>query len=288
MHTRQNSDSGPRGLARTMIAGVALAAVLGFSLSAQAQISCTVGNWEGGSPGLSDDDAGTQGNDNRRYGGPCGLRVPVNGDVRYVSDNRPDGETEYLVRFYAFLDNAGDAEVKIYQALDNADSEQISISYDPGASTLTLNVAHAGGTEPMMFTDVQTGWHSIGFSWSADGAAEIEFALNRNIPDGGDNLTAPLDTSGRSISEARLGNIEGANPSSAGSIDFDDYDSRRSTFPERLVVGDATNSGSVTTTDYTAILNEVFNNVPAAGQPDCTENGSVTTTDATCVLNIVF
>ena len=84
---------------KALLAGVALVGCLGFAFNAQAQ-TCTVDNWTGASTGVANADAGTQGGDNRRYGGPCGLRVDLDGTARYVADDSPASESTYIARFY--------------------------------------------------------------------------------------------------------------------------------------------------------------------------------------------
>src|SRR5690625_7079908 len=90
-----------KNLRKMLLAGAALAVCTGFALNAQAQ-DCTVDNWDV-QEGLTNSDTGTQGANNRRYGGPCGLRVTLDGTERYVGDDSPNGEAAYIARFYTFL-----------------------------------------------------------------------------------------------------------------------------------------------------------------------------------------
>ena len=183
---------------KALLAGVALAACMGFAVNAQAQ-TCTVDNWEGGATGLTDANAGTQGADNRRYGGPCALRVPVDGMARYVSDDSPSAEGSYIARFYAFLNDAGSDPVQIFAADDGA-TDQIQVWYNEAApGDLTLRVYGADSSpNDLTFNGVSSGWHSIEFAWSADAAAEIAFSV-----DGAADMTATVDTSGLAIANAQ-------------------------------------------------------------------------------------
>lgn len=266
---------------KALLAGVALVACLGFAFNAQAQ-TCVVSNWAGGATGLSDANAGTQGSSNRRYGGPCGLRVAVDGSARYVSDNSPDGETTYIARFYAFLDNAGSNPTILFAGDDGA-NDQIQVWYNfPNAGDLTLRVFDNGAaTTDVTEPSVGPGWHSIEFKWEAAASAEILFSV-----DGAADLTASPapDTSNLSISNAHLGNVDGA--AGGGTIDFDDFDSRRIDRPGRLMVGDADDSLGVNVFDAIAVIGEYQDGIYAAGQPDCDENGSVNVFDAICVIGI--
>lgn len=266
---------------KALLTGVALAACMGFAFNAQAQ-TCTVQNWAGGQTGLSDADAGTQGSENRRYGGPCGLQVDVDGTARFVADDSPQSEGTYIARFYTYLDNAGGDAVQIFGA-DDGSQDQIQVWYnDPGAGDLTLRVYDNGGSAiDVTFNGVGAGWHSVEFVWEADASAQPLFSL-----DGTDQTGSALDTSGLSIVNAYLGNVSGAN--TGGTIDFDDFDSRRIDRPGRLVVADANDSGDVTSGDVTSLINELLDNGFAPGQPDCNENGEITSGDITCLINILL
>lgn len=281
MKSRNQAIAGlaPR-VRRILIAAAALAICLGFAVSAQAQ-TCVVSNWAGGATALTDGDAGTQGASNRRYGGPCGLRVAVDGTQRFLTDNSPASETTYIARFYTFLDNAGTNPVLLFAA-DDGTNDQIQVLYnDPSAGDLTLSVRLTGGTySDLTFNGVSAGWHSVELVWEASATAAIAFSV-----DGAADQTANLDTSGASIVNAHLGNIDAA--AGGGSIDFDDFDSRRVERPGRLLVGDADDSGGVDIFDVQAVGNEVVNGVFAAGQPDCDEDGTINIFDVQCVGGIV-
>lgn len=264
---------------KALLASVALVGCLGFAFNAQAQ-TCTIDNWTGASTGVANADTGTQGSENRRYGGPCGLRVDLDGTARYVADDSPAGESTYIARFYTFLDAAGSDPVIIFNADDGAD-DQIQVWYnDPAAGDLTMRVFDNGGTPSVVtFNGVSAGWHSVEFVWEADAAAEPLFSL-----DGTDQTASALDTSGLSIANAFLGNVNAAN--TGGSIDFDDFDSRRIERPGRLMVGDANDDGTYTIGDLFAVDDERTGGAFATGQPDCDENGSITIGDLFCIEDL--
>jgi hypothetical protein len=271
-------------LAKYMLIGSAAAAFLGLSMNAQAQLpTCTVDNWTD-AIGLTDADTGYQGSDNRRYGGPCGLRVPFNGDERFVMFESGQGETSYIARFYAFLNNAG-SDAMIIFAGEGGGEDQVQIWYNfPAANDLTLRAFDQGGaSHDLTFEGVGNGWHSIEFEWHQGASANIAFIVNSDDPNDEESMT--IDTSGLSIQSAHLGDVAGM--ADAGYADFDDFDSRRSTRPGRLLVGDADDNGSIGTGDLVSILSEINGNAFAPGQPDCDENGSVGTGDLVCVLTII-
>jgi hypothetical protein len=271
--------------------GVVFAAAMGFSVNAAAQ-TCTVDNWQGGSPGLSNSDAGTQGSSNRRYGGPCGLRVPLGGSAAYVADDTPGGETTYIVRAYVYLDDitTGDPVVLFAADDDTGDSSytaadaQIEVSYDADASsggTLVLSVRNQSGTlQPLPAVDnVGTGWHSFELVWEQASSANIAFSV-----DGAADVTGTVDTTGITIENAFLGVL---NSVTGGSVDFDDFDSRRVDRPGRLILADANDDGVVDIFDVQAIGGEVVGGGFAAGQPDCNEDGTVDIFDVQCTGAIV-
>src|SRR5699024_2089919 len=266
---------------KALLAGIARTACLGFTLNAQAQ-TCTVNNWSG-KTALSDADAGTQGATNRRYGGPCGLQVDIDGTARFVTDGTPSAEASYIARFYTFLDNAG-SDPMILFAADDGTEDQIQVWYiSPNAGELTLRVYDNGGTpSDLTYAAVGPGWHSVEFVWNAAASADIRFSV-----DGATDLTtSSVDTSGLSIANAHLGNVDGT-AAGGGTVDFDDFDSRRTGRPGRLLVADADDNGTVDIFDAPVLRDELAGTAFAPGQPDCDENGEVDIFDATCLRDTI-
>lgn len=261
-----------KNLRKMILAGAALAVCTGFALNAQAQ-DCTVGNWDV-QQGLTDSDTGTQGANNRRYGGPCGLRVELDGTERYVGDDSPNGVTSYIARFYTFLDDVTTSDpVMIFAAGDDNDNSLLEVSYEDGDLTLTV---YGATTESATFSDIGSGWHSVEVVWAAG-----EDTLFKVDEEG--DLAVSADTSGQTIHYADLGNL---NDASGGSIDFDDFDSRRSERPGRLLAGDANDDGTVNIFDVSAVMDEYQDGVYSLGQPDCNEDGLVNIFDVSCVFDI--
>lgn len=267
---------------KALLATIALLGCFGFALNAQAQ-TCVVSNWTSAT-GLVDGDAGVpdlDATDNRRYGGPCGLRVDVDGTARFLVDESPANETTYIARFYVFLDTAGGAPVRIFEASDGT-ANQIEIWYnDTGAGELNMVVGQSGGgTTSLDWGTVGSGWHSVELVWEQ--AASANIILN---VDGGTDVTASVDTSGITIADAAIGNLNGA--STAGAIDFDDFDSRRIERPGRLLVGDGSGDGVIDINDALALRNELLETAVAPGQPDCDESGLIDISDALCLRNLL-
>ena len=276
-------------LTKYMMIGTAAAAFMGLSMNAQAQPACTVDNWDdhGMVVGLSDADTGYQGANNRRYGGPCGLRVAFDGEDRYLINDSPNNEDHYIARFYAFLDDLGPDPVIIFAGEGNGDDHFQVIFNEPDARDLTLRIFDESGvSSDLLYTDLDSGWHSIEVVWETGADAEIRFALNSDDP--AQDLVTTVNNSGLGIDSVWLGNVAGA--SVGGTADFDDFDSRRNTRPERLCRGltDETRD-SLSITDAQAIFTEVSTagSVLASGQPDFNETGSVTIQDAQSVFTQV-
>jgi hypothetical protein len=277
-HDNRTGLGRPALAIKTLIAGVAMSALLGFSLNAQAQ-TCTIANWDVAT-NLANANSGTQGTNNRRYGGPCGLRVPVDGTARYLTDNSPAAESTYIARFYTFLNNAGSNQAIIFSA-DQSGTDQLQVWYNvPAAGDLTLRVyENGGGFVDLTHAGVGSGWHSVEVVWESSATAEIRFAVNSDDPLNDATVTA--DTSTISLTAAHLGNVNGV--AGPGSIDFDDFDSRRLSRPGRLLRGDANNDGQISSADILSTRIEILSGTNfASGQPDCNEDGQITSSDILC------
>src|SRR5690625_180721 len=264
-----------KNLRKMILAGAALAVCTGFALNAQAQ-DCTVDNWDV-QQGLADSDTGTQGANNRRYGGPCGLRHGPDRNESYDCAASPNGETSYIARFYTFLDDVNTSDpVMIFAAGDDNDNSLLEVSYEDGDLTLAV---YGATTETATFSNIGSGWHSVEVVWAAG-----EDTLFKVDEEG--DLAVSADTSGQTIHYADLGNL---NEASGGSIDFDDFDSRRSERPGRLCVGDTNGDEQLSMSDVNNIYKEVqsFGSWFADGQPDFNEDGNITMSDRNAVFERV-
>jgi hypothetical protein len=244
--------------------------------SVQAQ-TCTTENWDE-EVNLSNADAGVQDSDNRRYGGPCGLRVQAGLD-RYLRDLSPVGEPSYIVRFYAFLDQL-QGQGRIFAAGDGTDNHIEVWSNVPSSGDLTLRVFSALGiATDLTINDPGTGWHSVELVWASDPSATIFFKVDDQ------EQSASLDSNGLVINEARLGLLNGSGLS--GSVDFDNFDSRRISRPGRLMLGDANDDWDINSLDFIIIIREILGDTFASGQPDCNEDGVINSLDFICVINLI-
>ncbi len=292
----------PAHAAKALISGVALSALLGLSMNAQAQ-SCTIGNWAGGAENDDALFAGNPGEGNPRYGGPCSLAVSLDSGFAYVVDNSPVAEQDYIARFYFNPNGNGsnDAPMVIFAANESTDgtgSDALQLWFNVAdaesplsaqANHVTLVVATETGFEQIQAgaTSISpTGWNSFEIVWSADPSADIILRVND-----GPDLSVGGDTSNQRIRSALLGFVdEGASVSSTAPLFFDDFDSRRQSRPGRLCRGltdDARDFLSLE--DTQAIFAEVSGGGAffAPGQPDYDEDGVVGLGDAQAVFQQV-
>ena len=257
-------------LGRTAAAGALL---LGAAFAGQAAMACTLDNWSSNSGAVSAGDPFAEGI--ARYSGLCGMQATGAG---YVQDDNPGGIDRIVARFYVLNTNTATAEIYSGYGDNVGGSERFNVTLDnAGGVTLTdtatgQSVTQSGGTA----------WLSVEIDW-AQGAGNGVISLSVNGQTPAENTT--LNNAGAQLQSVRLGNIDGA----AGNINFDAYESRRSTAVGRLVTGDANNDGAVTVFDAIAIVNESAgpgSGTLATGQPDCNEDGGVTVFDAICAINV--
>ncbi|MGY6630419.1 MAG: hypothetical protein ACXIUL_05350 [Wenzhouxiangella sp.] len=296
-HEDRKGSSRPALAAKALFSGVALSALLGMSLNAQAQ-SCTITNWAGGSVNDSALFAGSPLDGNTRYGGPCSLEVSLDSGFAYVVDSSPVAEQDYITRFY-FNPNgnaSADAPMVIFSANDASNGTGDDVlqlwynvaSADPFVAQpnhVTLVIANEDGSIEEIqagATSIRSsGWNSFEIVWTSGPDAEITLKVNER-----DDLTTPADTSSLRIRSALLGFVDEAVAiSSTTPLYFDDFDSRRQSRPGRLLVGDANDDGIINILDVLDIYDEVGGGPLASGQPDCNEDGVINVLDVLCTYD---
>lgn len=248
---------------------------------AHAQTLCTTNNWSGvvGEANLA---AGEASATNRKYSGPCGLRVTLNGAETYVQDDNPLNETTFNTQFYFYMSDVVE-DVVFFQAEDGSGAPVIQAYYDASVPGIFVDFSvPEGATETVPATGLETGWHSLEIQWATTGNPSVK--LQRGSTATSQTWSNPLDMSAVTIEVAKLGAL-GVVPT-AGSIDFDDYDSRREGVPERLPRGDANNDGVTNGDDQADVVNEFLLAESAAGTADCNEDGVVNGEDLSCIVNI--
>lgn len=246
------------------------ASVLGLLMAAQPALACTVNNWSGstGSP-LASGPAGPDGKPAiARYSGLCAMQAADNA-VSFVEDTSPGGIDRIIARFYVLAKNTEDAF--IYRGLDSGGGEVFSVSLTAGGD-LTLS---SGGASTTPVAGNDGGWNSIELDWNAtDG--QLVLKVNTETPQ------SVAFSSAATVDSVQLGNLDGA----AGAMNFDAYESRRTTAVGRLTRGDANASGVVNIADASAIIAELDGTVQM-GQPDCNDSGVVNIADASCVIALL-
>lgn len=244
------------------------ALIAGSLFAGQAAFACTVDNWSQNSGNVT---PGDPGDGIARYSGLCAMQAP-DGTAGYVQDNNPGGINRIIARFYLLADNSSTAHV--YRGFDSGSTQLFNVSVGTGGN-VTLS---SGGDSVTSSNAVNGMWNSIEIDWNA-GADEVSLSVNgETFQSVNVGLSGALDF-------VRLGNLNGA----TGTLNFDSYESRRSTFVGRLCVGDGTGDGSIGFPDVTTIFNEVSSAGVelASGQPDVDEDGSVGFPDVTQAFNLV-
>jgi len=153
------------------------------------------------------------------------------------------------------------------------------------------------GGAPQNVIVADNGYYSIELAWAAGTVAPATTGSMTGTVTGKSGQVATANVAGTvnftglansadSITDARIGLIAGA-PTVSTAVNFDEFDSRRTTNPGRLCRGDSNGVNGITATDRSAITTELANGALAAGQPDCNESGGVTATDRSCVTALL-
>ena len=254
---------------RTFAAGAVLA---GAMLVSQSAMACTLDNWSANNGAVA---AGDPSADSiARYAGFCGMQVTGTG---YVQDNNPGGISRIVARFYVLNSNTGTAEIYAGYGDTSGGSERFNVTLD-NAGTVTLTDTATGQSVQQTGS---TDWLSVEVDW-AEGAGDGVVSLSVNGQAASEN--AALNNSGTPLQSVRLGSLGAA----AGTLNFDAYESRRSTAVGRLVACNAQDSDEVVNIlDALSVVNELNEVELASGTPDCTEDGLVNILDVLEIVNII-
>ena len=267
--------------------GTAVAVALMFG--AQAASACAISAWSSAT-GLTVADTGEPGAGFSRYSGRCSLRAPnANGGTgRFVTDTTPNNETSYRARVYYYTgDITGVTD--IFQARNTGGTNIIRVTHDGNQLSFTTNTG--GAAQNVTVADSK--YYAIELAWAAGAGTG---SMTATVTGAGSNTPAGTATfsnlanSTDSITDARLGLIAG-NPTVTAPVYFDEFDSRRTQNPGRLLRGDANGDLSVLVGDAIQARNEALSGSTtfvAAGQPDCNEDGLILVGDAICIRNIAL
>jgi hypothetical protein len=214
-----------------------------------------------------------------RYSGLCAMQADAIGD--FVTDNTPANEASYNVRFYVFTGTHTGGAADIFQARNTGGTNIIRVQNSGTQLTFGMN----GTATTRTASVVANRWYSVELAWEASATGSLNITLF-DESNGNQVAVTPItgvNNSSDRIDDARLGKIAGAG---TGFMNFDAFDSRRTTSPGRLCRGDSNNSSTVTGADATQAILEFVNGTLAQGQPDVNGNGNVTGGDATGIINV--
>ena len=239
---------------------------LGLGINAEA---CSTDGWVGGASGSYVADSPPT---IARYSEFCALSVTGQAHVQsnYASDTR------YRARFYVLDSLTGVGTVDIFEAYsdEGGASPLFKISFD--GSQFTFDATDAGGGSTVIGS--ANGWNVIEFDWNSGG----NFDLWVNADATTDTASGTIASGNGTVESVRLGAPNGF--SQTGRLNFDAFESHRTTPVGNLLAGDGNGNGSLTIADVITIGNEL-NGTLAAGQPDCNLNGSITIADVICAGN---
>ena len=263
---------------KKLLLGTAISAAM--LLAAPMASACSLSAWTStnGTPIAGEP---TDGTPVARYAGSCGMQADAVGD--YVVDGTPTGEASYNARFYYYTGNrTGDANIFEARSSNGATNLPIRVQHD--GTSLIFSTNGSATTRTVAVTDDR--WYSIELEWTASATGSLNITVT-----GAGSLT-PLNTpaitgvsnASDTIEEARLGLVTG---SGAGAVNFDAFDSRRTTQPGRLCVGDAVPDGVRNVFDIGGIIGEINATSLSAGQPDVTEDGFMNVFDLGAIIPLI-
>ena len=261
------------------------AAILGAMAFTSAN-ACSISAWSADTVGVVATDAvePSIALGQNRYSARCGLRVIGAASAKYVQDNTPTNATTYKARFYfytgATLVDTGAAGF-FYLARDGAGAPLIRLALTGGNIQTTL--AGSAAAIPNIPV-VASKYYSVELEWAQGAAAPFSIKVQGAGAATPTTQTTTANTTGLVLKDVRLG----LSAASTGTAYFDEYDSRRTTAPGRLLKCDANNDGLVAVADRIVINNEILGTAIAIGQPDGNEDGLVSVADRIQVNNKIL
>ena len=171
-----------------------------------------------------------------KYVGSYGLEVVVDGtSPAYVEDDSPTAEPAYSVRFYVRLtdlDMANGDEFELFTAATAAESPvlRLSIFHDGSAPRLRVSALSDGGAETSVVAEalLVDGWRAVALDWRASSAAGAnDGRLDLWIDGVAQTGLAGLDSDTLRVDHVRWGAVGGIDAGTEGSLQLDEFESRR-------------------------------------------------------------
>jgi hypothetical protein len=251
-------------------------AILGALAFNQAS-ACSRSAWSPtDSVGIVDADVGEPlptSNGFKRYSGRCAMRVVGAATPKYVQDNTPTSAASYKSRFYFYSGNGANIDTGasgfFFLARDGVGANLIRLALTGGAIKTT--VANAGAVADIPVT--ADTWYSVELDWAQTAGT---FSVSVKGPGPAVTQTSAITAGTSVLKDVRLG----LSAASTGTSFFDEYDSRRSSAPGRLLRCDASGDGAtVNILDLIAITAEILGTSPALGQPNANQDNSINVVD---------
>jgi hypothetical protein len=214
-----------------------------------------------------------------RASGQCSAKMDGSATAKYVQDNTPTNAAMYKARFYIVSASADTgASGFIYLARSATATDLIRIALTGNVLKTTV----AGGGAVADIPIVSGRLYSIELEWASGTAQPFQIKVQGNNTAAVTQTTTVTTTA--VLKDVRLG----LSAAATGSINFDEYDSRRTNPPGRLCKQDANGNNQVQGSDRVAITNEILGTALAIGQPDCNENSLVQGSDRVCVTDAIL
>lgn len=265
---------------------LAASAVLAGSLIALppafAQAECTQNNW---SQTFGTIDTATPRQGVTRYTSFCAAMMSA-GTEAWVQDNNPNGIDRIRAQFYVLNDlEAGEGAPLIYAGFGDTDGSNRRFWVRLAPSGLVTLFDQASGERVQQSGSSK--WLSIQIDWQqgSSGSGSISLSVNGQEPvtkNSLSNASLPLQS-------VRLG-ILNLNPTGAGTLNFDAYQSHRTTPIPLLESCNPTGTPGVGATDRIQQRNEILGveSFLAAGQPDCNDDGQLNSQDRILLRNKIL
>lgn len=219
-----------------------------------------------------------------RYSGVCAMQTPANPQQpEYVLNESPGGIPRIRARFYVLTEDSASGTYDIYRGFDDQGGELFTVQlFDLGGASEGVRVLDDSGSPIASCSGgcITVGnWTAIEVDWNS-GESNLDLWVNADAASNPNNSTADGNVaSGLSVDEIQLGNLS----QTSGVLNFDSYESRRTTAIGLMIAGDANGSGILNIADVGAIIAELDGNLQS-GQPDCNESGIVNIADVGCVI----